>query len=169
MTRVWSAGLLLAAVQQWLQQPWAGPVYIDSADEGGISRVSGLHAWLLPIATLPITSSASDSVFGIVWSAPTVVMQAIVAHRFGMLLLALTQRSSDDLPANFVVHLAVAACHPVVMPAERSSRARALWSRIRRRLTSAPAVLAGEPPCYGACLQGAWHFLKIHVTPYSPC
>lgn len=38
----WSAGLLLAAIQQWLQQPWAGPVYIDAADEGGISRVSGL-------------------------------------------------------------------------------------------------------------------------------
>jgi hypothetical protein len=101
--------------------------------------------------------------FGI---AKAIVMQAIVAHRFSMLLLALTQRCSDDLAADFVVHLALAACHPVVMPAERSSRARALWSRIRRRLTSGPAVLAGKPPCYGACLQGAWHFLKICVAPH---
>ena len=88
-----------------------------------------------------------------------------MAHRFSTLLLAITQRSSDDMEADFVVHVALAACHPVVMPTERSSRARPLWSRIRRRLTSAPALLAGEPPCYGACLQGAWHFLKGNVTP----
>jgi hypothetical protein len=102
-----------------------------------------------------------------------VVMQAVVAHRFSMLLLALTQRCNSDLGTDFVVHLALAACHPVVMLAERSRHARPLWSRVRRRLTSAPTALAGEQTCHGATGQACsmWgngvHALLLSHYPRS--
>lgn len=67
-----------------------------------------------------------------------------MAHRFSMLLLALIPRSGDSVDAQFVVHLALTACHPVVSAAERSARARPLWGRIRLRLPAAPVVLAGK-------------------------
>lgn len=75
--------------------------------------------------------------------ADSVLLQAVVAHRFSMLLLALIPRSSDGADAQLVVHLALAAWHPVVSPVERSARARPLWTHIRRRLPAAPAALAG--------------------------